>query len=411
MALDFGVPAPLAALAGPVALSVSGFGFFRFLVQARRTTKPNDYVSQCSWGKVTRFHPLLQLTLSFRHTLWALPLVTGAITLLNWGQNERFTFPFAGGLAGLVLPAASHQAFFAFLVYLAGFAVVQLVTRSAIGLRRTRAVAFATLFGFAIHGFRYVDLVLHGGIFGVETNSQNISGEGELVPLFGNWWHTAGLFVVVVLVLSWTQLSSRELALFAPSAGVFALLNFWRMQPLVQYNMLGIFPLFYPVGSVVFLAVLWRLSRKPPTAEGRGAAAAVCLLVVVSVVLSGVMGTVRHSRLSHDVWVGKAELLGEWLRSSTPTDAVFVELPPTRPSVISTMAGRQLWVDSPEVWPHFGVNATDRELALKAMLKAGQLPPEVSFAVVASGERVELPSWWQQVKYLSDWSVYERRQR
>jgi hypothetical protein len=405
LALEFRLPDYLAGAAPFVCLLVSGHGYLRFLDNRKRLARANDYVSQFGPGKVTRFHPVLHLLFSFRGSLLALPLVTAIIFVLYWSVKSRHgsnksMLSFMGFLAGVILPPAQHQAFVGLVVFFVVFLCIQWMSRGL--TRELRGFALALIVGTVIHIPRFIDRAF----FRTLVDLRSIDDGG----VFLTWWHNCGLMVFVLFVLSWFKMNADEYNLWIPWWITFALFNVLKLQADIAYNIFLFFIVCYPLGTICFLATLYRFILAPAELEAKGVAAGVSSIVVVSCTLSGAMGIWRQIGNCRPAWGVSEEQVVNWILKKTSTDAVFMApLAPFNPFAVLT--GRTMFMEHPEVMAHVGFDHTAREHEWSKFLQTNQ-SETISKTVNYIVKTPETPGIdkgrWKEVFSNRDFSIYQK---
>lgn len=187
------------------------------------------------------------------------------------------------------------------------------------------------------------------------------------------------------------------------------MLNFWKMQLLPEYNILPIYTLFYPVGSVVFAATLYRFVMAPSEPEARGAFACVSVVITLSIVISSIMGIYRQTHNIKPMWGHSEEHLVDWLLRNTPKDAVFLA-PLIAMNPVSLLAGRTCYLEKTEVLNHIGCNATVREYAYMRFLETNitsDLSTKVDYFVKMIDNTDPPEDIWREVYSYRDYAVYK----
>jgi hypothetical protein len=405
LALRFQLPIILAGLCPFMAVLPSGFGFIRFLTNELRTSRLNDYVSQSGARRIRRFHPVFHVLLSFRSTLLAAPIVTGILYILYWSvkfkhNTNKFMLPAAGFLAGFLLPVVQHQSFIGFLVFFGVFVFGRALANDF--SKELRGFALLMGIGFCAHLPKYLDIGFLSTLF---------CGRGPFDGNFiGNWWNDCGLFVVVLVTLSWFHLTPLEFNLWVPVFATIFLFTVFKLQLEMLYNVFVFFAVVYPVGAIVFVATLYRMILGQKDSETKGVLTAIALLVTLSCSLSASMGVTRQIGNSRLAWGHAEEKLAEWIVANTPKGAVFMS-PLAQINAISCLAGRQMYYESPDLMSHVGIDSTVKEQYYHTFTNtnvSAEFTRAVDY-VVRANEEVTMPeSQWKEVYFTRDFAIYQK---
>lgn len=369
---QFNIPSILSFFAPIISLTLSGFGFLRFLYNDKRTSRTNDYISQSGYGKCPRFHPLFHLFFGFRHNSLSLPLITGLIYILFFSVKYKISqpknFKYAGFIFGFVMPSVQYQSFVAFIVFFLIFYIIQ-ISRPDNFAKLQNFVVF-TLIGFLLHIPRYIQFISSHNdfpFFSYEVQWKLLVHH-EFIPPLSLWWNNCGVFIIVFLFLSLFQLESNEYYIFLPSSFCFFFFNFFKLQNYVQYNIFAFLSINYTIGTCIMLATLYRFSKAPKDPESRGVITALSLLVIISCTVSGVMGIKRQLGNDRNAWTQNDEIIVKWIMDNTPKNAVFLS-PVISFNIVSGLAGRMVYFENNDVLTHTGFNFTHRENVFRKFSK------------------------------------------
>ena len=413
LAREFHLPRFLACFVPLISISISGFGFLRILIKDRNSVRTNDYVSQSGYGKVTRFHPVIHILISFRHTILALSICSSLFYVLYWSirhNNPRqIMLPVTGFFVGFVLPAVQHQALFGVIVFYCAFSCLQFVENRE-NMKEFKLCSLFFAAGFAFHMPRYVNFSFIQEVSSIETPWRMLVSRGEFVPAFSVWWHNCGLFIVIVLCFSWFKLSLVEYNLFLPALVCFATFNYWKLQFLVEYNIFVFFTVFYPVASIVLVTTIYRFATDPPEMEAKGVLTALGVIVTLICTSSSLMGVYKQGNNIRSVWGTAEEQMAQWVLHNTPKDAVFLA-PLVLLNPVSVLAGRVMYLENSAVLNHLGFNATLREKEYMEFIASngtsGNLN-EVDFILTVDDKWTLPPDGWREIHTRRDFSVYQR---
>jgi len=393
LAENFGLPIQIAIVAPFIGLLASGFGFFRFLIGSKRNHRLNDYVSDIADGRASRFHPLLSIVLANRSTAYSISIIAAIflafqLMISNHYKFERLGLLFIGFSSGLLLPIAQHQAFFAFGVYLIIFYGTQ--TLQVRHIKELSLFISAFLTGAAIHVPRFLNGSFIKGMMGVEAPWSRLYKRGVLFPAVDFWVDTYGVFPFI-LIIGFYLLKKIERQLFLPSIGSFFVFTFWKLQPNCEFNSVPIFCIFMTIAGIMYTIILFRFINMPQTEESKGAVAAICLILVAITCTSSVLGIQRQWKHQKQLWDDMDERLADWLIKKTSKTAVFHSIPiPLQP--VSTLAGRQTFLECAEVTRFVGMEFDTRMELLRSFNKNGTLTgieSHVSYIIRANENKID----------------------
>ena len=374
-AIQFNLPSYFAFFVPIISLSLSGFGFLRFLYFNKRTSRTNDYVSQTGYGKCPRFHPLFHLYYGFRHTTLTLPIVTGIIYILFCSVKYKYSFAseslsleYIGFVFGFIMPSVQYQTFVGFLVFYFIFMAIQ-ITRPK-NLLKMKGFLIFLLIGFSFHIPRYLYIFTNCEdcvFFGYEVQWKLLVHH-EFIPILSLWWHNCGFFIFIFLFFSLFQLNSVEYYIYIPSVFCFFFFNFIKLQNLVQYNIFVFMSLNYTTGSIIFLSTLYRFAKSPKDAETRGVISAISLIITLSCTISALMGVKRQIPNIRQVWTVNDEYLVNWILKNTKKKAVFIS-PLISFNPVSALAGRSSYIENSDVLGNSGFDFNERESIYRKFMK------------------------------------------
>ncbi|EAX91011.1 hypothetical protein TVAG_479190 [Trichomonas vaginalis G3] len=412
---DFKIPEYIAIIVPFIALNVGGFGFFGFLINATRTNRFADYVTDMYMGHPSRFHPLLNIYLASPGTVFALSILSPLYVIIFKIANkaiklDKISSLFIGFIPGLLLPPSQHQAYFGFATYFAIFVLLYLFEGKGSFSFPLMAIGFCA--GTAFHIPRMLTPTFLSNLFGIESPWAMLYKRGVLFPAVDFWMGMYGTFQVILLC-GFFLLRKSERLLFLPSVVCFFIFTFLKLVPFCEYTSVTVFCVFMIISGVVYAAIWYRFSLLPKTLESKGVVAMLAVIMTVITCLSSVIGAQKQWTNLSPSWYDVDETLTTWAMKKTPRNSVFLA-PRSDIQAISVIAGRQVFMSSIRSMRHTGVDKEKRESELKEIIANNCTGLEKLVDYIIRGNSVVndlakevLPDSWSEVYSNREYTVYQ----
>ena len=367
---NLGLPYYINFLSPFIGILTSGFGFFRFLIAIKRNHRLNDYVSDLGDGRASRFHPILNMLLGNRSNSYSISIIAALFLALtkmikNIYKFDKYSLIFIGFITGFILPALSHQAFISISIYLLIFSSIHSIR--TLNIKDLSLLTTFFFIGSSIHIPRMLNSSFLSGIMGIEAPWSRLYKRGVLFPAVDFWVGTYGIFPFILLI-GFFLLNKFERQLFLPSICCFFLFTFWKLQPNCEYNSVPILLVFMSLGGIIYLIIMYRFILIPKTLEAKGATAAIVLIITLISITSSLLGLQRQWKHQKQLWDDMDERLADWLIKKTDKKSIFLS-PQIPLQPVSTLAGRQCYLESLDVLRNIGINPDERMDFFKNLIK------------------------------------------
>jgi hypothetical protein len=269
----------------------------------------------------------MQIIVPQRNSLWGMSLCVWSLHALVVGvhNSDLKMMVFAGVLAGL-MPQVQGHAFVAIAQWSVLFFLVS----------RMRDFWNWTAFGVVANVLGVPQVIPYLRRF-AKANFDRINpiwNYGERKGPLVLWWRGLGVFGALAWVVGWVTASRRQVQVYLPSLGVWAIGNWVRYQLWEMDNIKVFYDGWIPVAVpfvAQFLVALMRRNGMP------------FALLLATSVLSGYVCIFGELLTPRDIFLKEDIEFGRWVAENTPVEQIFLTAQlPKEPT--ASLGGRQLFI-------------------------------------------------------------------
>jgi len=348
----------LSSLTLVLALFCGGYGFYYWTQATTRHNMDLDFVFNFGSKQTEWSHPIFHYLFAFRPSQMSLSIVT-IIMLLLFNNTNRFIdksdLIMIGAFLGL-LPPLQHQVFFGAVIFVLTNLLLHFPFTKRSEWKDTFKSISLFLISFVIVGgiplILYIPRPTNDFLIEKELFYQNKKNSAYVFPMISTWTDALGLSFLVYAFCGWFISDSCFMKLYIASIVVFIFGNHYCFTHYNRHNIILFYPFCIILYAIILMKLLQNLSNMCSNEEIQGVLIGLGMIVFIISTGSAVLGFVRLKNQTIQVWDEEMLKAATWISQNTPKKALFAAAPNDY-NIVSTFAGRVLYVHSPRlIWFH-----------------------------------------------------------
>lgn len=329
----------LAVISAFLFFNASGVGWFSWFWLQSRLTAHADYVFYHSTnGHSSWMHPILHYLMENRSSQFVVAISAALIYFLDVKYTRNIMILY-GVLIGL-LPVLQYQAFLSISLFLILYFIISLIPNFHVNIFNM---------AWLLNTFTVVGFVPLLNLRTMENDFNNIRfektwydyiNEGYFYPFIAQWGLNLGIFWVIANIFVWFIATKSELNLLIPSSIIWLIGNFINFTDHPVHNTPYFMATWVLLSSIFIIKLFDRMLSKIKNEETRGIVLAFCMILVISMTWSSVLGVIKSTRNDLELFNENMKQVSDYLiKNANPSEVILA--PPSDQNPMLVYCGYQ----------------------------------------------------------------------